>query len=276
VAAARESEARKTDPQAGDLLLRAMALTTKTPTLENLQQREKLFRELLLVDPNNVDAMAQLATGLVYQRRRFIEVLGPQVAEEKLKEAYGIALKVKELDPANALTYEALGSYFLSGRDLAQAIAAFEKGIALDRNHMPFYNGTAIASLISGEPKKGLGYAEQALSLDPRGPQISVSMTFLGVAHLFLGRDDLAVEWIEKARAENPKSPNIIYHLAVAYAKKGDLVKAKTTTAELFRIAPNFRLSNASFYPFPSSPEAYKKLWREVYMPAANKAGLPE
>ena len=47
VAAARESEARKTDPQASDLLLRAVALTTKPPTLENLQQQEKLFRELL-------------------------------------------------------------------------------------------------------------------------------------------------------------------------------------------------------------------------------------
>ena len=57
VAAARESEARKTDPKASDLMLHAVALTAKTPTLENLQQREKLFRELLLVDPNTVDAM---------------------------------------------------------------------------------------------------------------------------------------------------------------------------------------------------------------------------
>ena len=141
---------------------------------------------------------------------------------------------------------------------------------------MPFYNGLAVASLISGEPKKAIGYAEQALSLDPRGPQISTSMTFLGVGHFFLGHDDLAIEWLEKARAEAPKNPNPLYNLAVAYAKKGDLVKAKATAAELFRIAPNFRLSNGGFYPFPSSPEAYKKLWREVYMPAANKAGLPE
>ena len=64
VAAARESEARKTDPQAGDLLLRAVALTTKPRTLENLQQQEKLFREVLVLDPNSVDAMAHLATCL--------------------------------------------------------------------------------------------------------------------------------------------------------------------------------------------------------------------
>jgi TolB-like protein/class 3 adenylate cyclase/Flp pilus assembly protein TadD len=276
VAAARESEARKTDPQAGDLLLRAVALTIKTRGLETLQQQEKLFREILVLDPNNVDVMARLATCLMNQRRVYINVLGPQVAEEKLKEGYSFALKAKELDPANTLTYEALGVYFTFRRDLAQAIAAFQKGIALNRNHMPFYDGLARASLISGEPKKSIEYAEQALSLDPRGPQITTSMIFLGVGHFFLGHDDLAIEWLEKARAEAPKNPNVLQHLAIAYAKKGDLVKAKATAAELLRIAPNFRLSNGGNYPFPSSPEAYKKLWREVYMPAAKKAGLPE
>jgi len=276
VAAARESEARKTDPKASDLMLHAVALTTKTPTLENLQQREKLFRELLLVDPNSVDAMAQLATCLVSQGRRFTNVLGPQVAEEKLKEGYSIALKAKELDPANALTYEALGYYFIYRRELSQAIAALQKGMALNRNHNPFYTGLALASTISGEPKKTIGYAEQAISFDPRGPQTAGSMNQLGVGHFYLGHDDLAIEWLEKAHAEDPKGLVTISNLAVAYAKKGDMAKAKATAAELLRIAPNFRLSNEGLYPFPSSPEAYKKLWREVYMPAANKAGLPE
>ena len=114
------------------------------------------------------------------------------------------------------------------------------------------------------------------MSLDPRGPQIGGSRLQLGLGHFFLGHDALAVEWMEKARAEAPKSPNVLIHLATAYAKKGDLVKAHATAAELFRITPNVRLSNTGVYPFPSSPEAYKKLWREVYMPAANKAGLPE
>ena len=276
VAAARESESRKADPQAGDLLLRAVALTTRPPSLENLQQQEKLLRGVLLLDPNSVDAMARLATCLVSQRRIFINVLGPQVAEEKLNEGYSIALKAKELDPANASTYEGLGWYFIYRRDLTQAIAAFQQGIALNRNYSPFYHGLAFARLISGEPKNAIGHEEQALSVDPRGPQNATVMLILGLGHFFLDHDDLAVVWLEKARAETPKNPNPLYNLAAAYAKKGDLVKAKATTAELLRIAPNFRLSNGGTYPFPSSPEAYKKLWRDVFMPAANKAGLPE
>jgi tetratricopeptide (TPR) repeat protein len=101
-------------------------------------------------------------------------------------------------------------------------------------------------------------------------------MNQLGVGHFYLGHDDLAIEWLEKAHAEDPKGLVTISNLAVAYAKKGNMAKAKSTAAELLRIAPNFTLSNEGLYPFPSSPEAYKKLWREVYMPAANKAGLPE
>jgi adenylate cyclase len=276
VAAARESEARKTDPQAGDLLLRAVALKIQAGTLENLQQQEKLFREVLVLDGNNVDAMAHLSTALVRQRLQFVNVLGPQVAEEKLKEGYSIALKTKALDPANAETYDALGFYFFTRHDVSQAIAAFERGIALNRNYPTFYIGLASALIISGEPKKAIGYAEQSLSLDPRGTQISTSMMFLGLGHFYMGHDDLAIESLERAHAEAPKRPNPLQHLAVAYAKKGDLVKAKAAAAELLRIAPNFRLSNMSQYPTPSSPEAYKKLWREIYMPAAKKAGLPE
>jgi TolB-like protein/class 3 adenylate cyclase/Tfp pilus assembly protein PilF len=276
VAAARESEARKTNPQASDLLLRAVALTATPPTLENWQQQEKLLREVLALDPNSADAMARLAIVLVRQRLQWGNVLGPKVAEEKLKEGYSIALKAKELDPANALTYDTLGFYFFARRDLSQAISTFQKGMTLNRNHMPFYNGLAIVSLSNGEPKKAIAYAEQSLSLDPRGPQISTAMMTLGIGHLYLSHDDLAIEWLEKARAETPDRPNPLQHLAVAYAKKGDLVKAKATAEELRRIAPNFKLSNSTNYPFPSSPEAYKKLWNEVYMPAAKKAELPE
>jgi Flp pilus assembly protein TadD len=64
---------------------------------------------------------------------------------------------------------------------------------------------------------------------------------------MYLGHDDVAIEWLEKARAETPKNPNVLSHLAVAYAKKGDQVKAKAAAAELLRIAPNFRLSNLGF-----------------------------
>jgi hypothetical protein len=43
---------------------------------------------------------------------------------------------------------------------------------------------------------------------------------FFGVGHILLGHDDLAIEWLEKARAEAPKNRNPLFKLAAAYAKK--------------------------------------------------------
>ena len=79
-----------------------------------------------------VAAYAGVSTATV---ARFIHKNGyiSAEAEEKVKEGYSIALKANELDPANALTYEALGSYYAYRRDLAQAISTLQKGIALDR-----------------------------------------------------------------------------------------------------------------------------------------------
>jgi len=78
-----------------------------------------------------------------------------------------------------------------------------------------------------------------------------------------------------KARAEAPKSPLPLQNLAVGYAKKGELEKAKTTTAELLRIAPHYRLSNSNIYPIPSSPEAYKNCGERSTC-RGQEGGVPE
>ena len=106
------------------------------------------------------------------------------------------------------------------------------------------------ASLSSGEPKKAIGYAEQARPSIRAGQQISTSMLFLGVGHLYLGHDDLAIEWLEKARAETPRDPTRCKTLQSPTPRKATWSKAKATAAELLRIAPNFRLSNGSL-PIP-------------------------
>ena len=145
VAAARESEARKTDPKAGDLLLRAMALKTKPGTLENLQQQEKLFREVLALDPNSVDAMARPGNRPGAPKTTVSSTCwGHKSLRKNSKRVTVLLSKPKNSTRPTPLTYDALGFTSCPAR-LSQAIAAFEKGIALDRNHPPFYNGLAIS-----------------------------------------------------------------------------------------------------------------------------------
>ncbi|MEO5880902.1 MAG: adenylate/guanylate cyclase domain-containing protein, partial [Caldimonas sp.] len=60
ILAARESETRKSAPQVVDLMLRARALSFRTYSIENLRERERLYREALSQEPNNVNAVAGL------------------------------------------------------------------------------------------------------------------------------------------------------------------------------------------------------------------------
>lgn len=101
-------------------------------------------------------------------------------------------------------------------------------------------------------------------------------MYFAGLANFYRDRRTVAIEWLLKARAANPNQPRAYAALAVAYAGNGKLTKAQEYAAQLKTIAPNFSLRNSLESPFPSSPDKYKDQYQGVYLPAAQRAGLPE
>ena len=71
IVAARESETRKSNPKASDLVLRARALGLQPESLNSLQRQEDLYRQALALEPNNVNVMVALATTLSIQADNF-------------------------------------------------------------------------------------------------------------------------------------------------------------------------------------------------------------
>ena len=276
VVAVRESQSRKVDPNATDLLLRGIALADRPGSLERLQEQEKVFRQVLALDPDNVDATARLSRALVLQKINFGSLLPPAAAELKLKEGHDLALKAKDLDPGNARAELSLGLFALDQGDFPEALRALEAGLALDRNNTLFYLSLANAYVLMGEPQKALPLAEKAIRRDPLGPGRSGAMYFAGLASFFLGDNDRAIDWFEQARSANPNQPRAYSGLAVAYAARGNDEKARQYVADLHRLAPNFSVSRSVERPLPSSPELYKQQFDKLYLPAARKAGLPE
>lgn len=135
VVAARESESRKGSPRAVDLLLRGTALADKPGSLNRLVEQEKTFREALVLEPDNVDAMARLSRALVLQKINFGSQLPSELGDKKLKEGFEIAQKPKALDPNNPRAELTIALFSLSQGDIAEAIRALEAGIAVDRNN---------------------------------------------------------------------------------------------------------------------------------------------
>ncbi len=276
VMAARDAEKRKTNPQAADLLVRGIALAQKLEALESLLEQEVLFREVLALDPNNSDAWARLARAILLQRAQFGSALTPEQRDEKLTEGRKAVERALALDPNSSRAHLAKGLLYLALRNHAEAARSFEVAIALDRNSVHAHANLGNALTFLGEPEKAIPWIEQAIRLDPLGPVIGTVQGHLGRAHFYQGHSDLAIEWMLKARTSNPSLARNHVLLAAAYAQKGDADAAQLALEGLLRVAPNFKLSQASDVPSPSSPEAFRKLYEKFALPAMKKAGIPE
>jgi hypothetical protein len=74
-----------------------------------------------------------------------------------------------------------------------------------------------------GEPGGAITQAEIAIRLNPRDPSIFGPHALLGWAHMLAGHVDQAIEWLVRARGENPRIWYVHYALAGALGLKGDI-----------------------------------------------------
>jgi TolB-like protein/Flp pilus assembly protein TadD len=274
-ASARDLRSRPMSDAGMDLYLRALASVYKPQSIAGLQSQEALFRKVLAADPENVEALAQLARALVQLGFNFNRDLGAEAAARYMTEGRDLGLKVRALDPGHPGGWIAIGVHALWARDAPMAVQAFSEALALDP-HSVLANIALAGSLVAaGRPQEAVEPASQALLLDPRGPQVSAAMTNMGRAYLYSDQPDKAVDWLNRARLSNPAFWALDADLAVAYARMGDLARSRAAAAKLLQSHPDFRLSTSSLAPGPTSPEAYKKLYSTLYLPSSRQAGLP-
>ena len=275
IIAGRESETRKSNPQAADLILRARASNLKPLSLKNYQHIETLFREALALDPNNTRAMIGVASALAVQAASFPGAFDEQAGEKKFAEARDFALKVNELDPNIPNIYFVLGSYALRVDDFGGARRAWETYFSLMPKSGYAYNNLAYSYLTGGEPKRAIELLTQAINLQPGGPGAS-QMSNLCQAHFMLGDNDGAIEWCLKSLAKNPDLARTHAFLAMAYSLKGDDAKARAAVAALRKLPPGHGLTDEFMRPKSSQPAAYKEWYEKKFLPMALKVGLWE
>ncbi|MGZ3269227.1 MAG: tetratricopeptide repeat protein [Croceibacterium sp.] len=272
VVAARESETQKSTPQVVDLMLRARALNFRPYSIENFRERERLYREALSQEPNNVNAMVDLAITLAIHSQW---MNGSDLARDKqLTDARDLALRVKAIDPGLRGIELPLYIYAQEHDDFDGARRALEAALAKDPKNPSAYGNFALFYMNMGEPERAIPLLKQALSLYPKGNEFIFDN--LGLAYLALGNNDAAIEWLLKAVDLNTEIWDVYSGLAMAYSNKGDRQSAARYVAEYQKraTAQGFKgiESNA---PSPGSPPAYLKYYHERLLPQWKKAGLP-
>jgi TolB-like protein/DNA-binding winged helix-turn-helix (wHTH) protein/tetratricopeptide (TPR) repeat protein len=274
VAAARESEKRKSDPKVADLLLRAWAMTLTGLSPKKLIAMEDLYRQALAIEPDNAVATIGLANLASYQAEVFGFALDAKTREAKFEEARTLALKARELDPDLPGIYVTLGTYAKFHDDFAGFRHAAETRLALEPKNPVSYLNLAETYLEAAEPKRVIELIDQANDLDPKN-QRDLWKVFMAYAHFMQGDNDGAIHWSTVALDKNPKLPYAYGILALAYAQQGDQAKARAAVADLHRIAPGFTLALLN-HPTASYPDSAKEFWNRKLLPAWRLAGLPE
>jgi predicted Zn-dependent protease len=257
-----------------DLLLRAAALRLKSQTLPVLQQIEALDRQVLALEPDNVNALTDLAVSLFRQAYNFGNQTDADVQERQWQEVRRIGTRVRSLDPNNADILYPLGFYASRHDDFPEWRASADAYLAQRPKSLLPYIGLANLHIALGEPKEAIARLNQALDLDPRHPPETI-FTNMARAYLALGDDDAARDWCLKGTRMHPAYPNCYAILAMVYADQGDAPRKQAALSDLKRTAPRYRIPEFA-KPQPSSPAAYTRFYQERYLPMWRKAGLEE
>ncbi len=274
IAAARRSETHKSNPQAVDLMLQARALNLKPQSLANHQLIERLYREILALEPGNANAMVGLATSLVVQVGNFGSGMSSAEREQRFVLARDLALKAKDIDPDHPGVYVAIAAYAANHNDFVGYQSALQTRLALEPKNPGAYANLALSYVRGGQPRKAVELLQQAIALDPRHPPDGIFVT-MGGAYLTMSDYESAIGWYQKALDTNPGFASVYAFLAIAYTLKGEDSGAHKAMEDLHRIDPNYHLGLA-IRPRPSDSSAYRDFLEQKALPAARKAGLRE
>lgn len=277
VRAARESELRKSSQTVADLMLRIHSLVLKPTTPEFTQKSEALCRQVLALEPDNIGAMQQLAASLM------IQVTSMMVTDEKRRaamvaEATALAARIQAAEPESGPLQFILSMLARHRGDGDAALQALERLVVLVPKTPATHINLAQELVFHAEPQRAQELLLKAQSLDPKRLSDGLAIVRTQVEFM-LGHYDAAIEWGLKARAISPSFSPGDPTLALAYALKGDTVRAKAEREASLKIDPSSTISQTlHFFEDPANHHhpAYVRWVRETVVPAMRLAGFPE
>ena len=137
----------------------------------------------------------------------------------------------------------------------AQAIAEFERAVALDPNFAIAHALIGLAELHLGRAEKTEGHILEALRLSPRDTWAFAWQHFAGVAKLGLGADEKAVAWYRRSIESNGNFSLSHLYLAAALAHLGRSEEALAEVKAGLALDPKFILRRFRAGPASDNPK---------------------
>jgi tetratricopeptide (TPR) repeat protein len=192
--------------------------------VRDLPKAEAAYRRLLELDSNNIDAYGRLGAIYLVQNRL-------DAAIETFEE---LARRPRAAVAAETM----LGTLLTRQNKPDEARMHFERALELDPRAAVAANNLAWDHATNGgNLDTALQLAQAAKAVLPDNASVTDT---LGWVYYQQGLTGLAVSTLEEAAAQNASSPNIHYHLGLAYLKNGDSDEARASLQEALKLNPAF------------------------------------
>ncbi|MCX4025001.1 PEP-CTERM system TPR-repeat protein PrsT [Endozoicomonas sp. SM1973] len=153
--------------------------------------------------------------------------------EKKVEELFAKATKKFDKNPSIKARYA--GHLHQQGK-VDEAIKVYEEVLSLQPEHIESLNNLAWFYMSSNK-EKALGYAKKAYNLMPQQPEIADTYGWILLDN---NQVDEALKLLQQALQGAPNNGDIVYHYAVALAKKGKTKQAKEQLQTLLSKNVNF------------------------------------
>ncbi len=269
----RDERERPGDPDARDLTMRGFA------TIWNFNGANKvtwndaiaMFERALALDPHNARAMTGLATALLVRPYAgWSDDPAADVARAEKTAEDALALRPDDSDAHMVKSY-----LFETKSQTRAALAEAETAVGDDPNNARAIAQAGYLGSYFGHSEDGVAAVETALRLSPHDPTAPIMQVHLCYLHNNLAQWEQAIEWCEKALANNVKERgNALAALAVANAWAGHDKEAKDAVAELRKVDPALTVQTMAGW-HPSDDPTFKAQFAR-YLEGLRKAGVPE
>jgi len=198
----------------------------------------------------------------------------PEQDEERADRLLREAL---DSDPSRQMAHAVRGQLRRLQNRVPEARIELEAAITLDPNYAWAHQQLGWTLMHLGEPSGAIAQAETTIRLSPRDPSMFGPYALLGWAHVLSNHVDQSIEWLVKARGENPRIWYVHYALAGALGLKGDIEGAKASLADLQKTTPEINSIAASYVyaPFLTYP-SYRALIDKTINEGLRRVGFPE
>jgi tetratricopeptide (TPR) repeat protein len=168
-----------------------------------LQAAERIYRQILAVDPNHADALNLL--GVIAQQNG------------NYQESIHLMERALLLNPSNAAFHNNLGESYRLSRRISEALTCYQRALQLKSDYCDAWNNLGIVQVELGKVDDAIASFRHALALRPDNPQ----------AHNNLGNVLRAEGKLQEALASYDEAIRLKPDYAVAHHNRGMVLRAQ-------------------------------------------------